>query len=514
MTATTITRHGSIRSSLVRCVEHMSDFALNRVTYIVTVVLAATTFWLAPRLPMVDLPQHVAQITLWQDLIMGRSPWADLFQINLFTPYLTTYTTALGLSFLMPATIAFKVVLTIAFLAFVLSCIQLRQDYNADRRFDWLFIISFFGVAYEWGLVTFLVATPICLQFIRLAGRQAVTTDWRYDLGVVALGLVLLVSHGLLFLLGGLIGGCLLLVAAPSFLIFARRALPYAVLGAACLAFVWAGRDALAAPLNGPIEWHGIVAKLRSFTINLQSSYSQTLVPLTLCMLAAVWLMRPKFNRAASVPFAVVFTVYILLPHIGYATAFLYQRFAMLLLPLLVLAFCDKSRPVPTLENRVSLAVLMLCCWGTIAITAKRVYTFGIESADFEVILGAAEPGRRAVSYIDNDKSFAADNPLAYLHYASWYQVEKHGLVEFNFAYFHPQVVRYKPSTMPNPAYGFFPREPFDWSLSETRTADYYFIRRNGDTLPRGFATAPACEVKLLRQAGAWSLFERGRCKT
>ena len=102
-------------------VDILARLAASRRTYMVAVLAACSIFWLAPRLPMIDLPQHVAQIALWHDLLMGQSPWVDLFRINLLTPYLTAYSLALALSFIVSANSAFKILLTAAFVAYVAS---------------------------------------------------------------------------------------------------------------------------------------------------------------------------------------------------------------------------------------------------------------------------------------------------------------------------------------------------------------------------------------------------------
>jgi hypothetical protein len=516
MTATTnVPDRLAPANTAAACIDALAKLAISRAAYAATVVVAAAIFWLAPRLPMTDLPQHAAQVTLWRDMLTGQSAWNDLFRINLLTPYLTTYMLALALSFAVSATTAFKLLLTAAFLGFVASCIQLRRDFEGDERFDWLFIISFFGFAYEWGFVTFLISAPICLQFIRLSHRQVNTTSLTSDIGIVVLGLTLLVSHGLSFIFAGLVAGFMLLQAAGLSRILLRRAVPYALLALACVAFAWVGRDTVAGHPITVTDWHSPTTKLRALAINLQGSYSQTLLPLTLGILAAIWLMRPKLSRVAAIPFAVIMTVYFLAPSYSFSTALIYQRFAIFLLPLFAVACSRKAASAVTLETRVSLIALMLACWIIIATNAKRVYAFGVESADFEIVLNAAEPRRRALSIVKDRTSSAADNPMVYSHHASWYQADKQGLVEFNFAYFHPMVVRYRPGSMLNNGFGFNSDylTLFDWSLPQTRTADYYFIRQEGTALPPEFATNPACELKLLRTAGLWSLFERGTCK-
>ena len=36
-----------------------------------------------------------------------------------------------------------------------------------------------------------------------------------------------------------------------------------------------------------------------------------------------------------------------------------------------------------------------------------------------------------------------------YLHFGSWYQAQKHGWTDFNFAAYRPQIVRFKPDKLP-----------------------------------------------------------------
>src|SRR5580698_1531124 len=73
-----------------------------QVAYLAALLLGATMVWLAPRPPMEDFPQHVAQVTLLRDLLRGTSPWSDLLRINWFTPYLLGYGATLLLSSAMP----------------------------------------------------------------------------------------------------------------------------------------------------------------------------------------------------------------------------------------------------------------------------------------------------------------------------------------------------------------------------------------------------------------------------
>ena len=92
---------------------------LGRVVFLLTVALTGATFWISPRLPMVDMPQHAGQVALWRDLVAGQSKWQSLVYINYFTPYLLGYSLAFLLSFIMPVLMALKLTLTLAFYAFI-----------------------------------------------------------------------------------------------------------------------------------------------------------------------------------------------------------------------------------------------------------------------------------------------------------------------------------------------------------------------------------------------------------
>jgi len=83
-----------------------------RLAFLATVIIAGATFWLVPRLPMTDLPQHAGQVAAWHDLLLGTSKWESLLYINYFTPYLIGYSLALLLSFVLPVSAALKVVLS------------------------------------------------------------------------------------------------------------------------------------------------------------------------------------------------------------------------------------------------------------------------------------------------------------------------------------------------------------------------------------------------------------------
>jgi hypothetical protein len=445
------------------------------------------------------------------DLLTGQSPWTSEFRINLLTPYLIGYGLALPLSFVFSATTAVKIVLTGAFLAFVASLRQLAREIGTDERLDWLFIPGFFGFAYDWGFYTFLVACPLGVQFIRFAQRHAVSRDIRSGLKVVGLGAALLFSHGLVFLFAGLVGATSMLTGAKNRAELGRGVIPYVVLAFACLSLVVANR--LADPgtdLSG-FEWDANpLRRMISIMGGIQSTYNRAFVPVTVALFAAPLLLGLRFDRSACKPLVILAIFLIVIPQTMLSTDLVYERFAIFVLPMFALSL-KQSEQQPTRERRhelAGLAMMVAATWIGLALHVVDIRAFAVEAGHFERVLDAAKPGRRAAR-VTSDRY--GTRPIASLHFPSWYEVEKSGLVEFNFAEFAPEVVRYR-ERKPTTGFPFDPKELFSWNDPHARDYDYYFVREDGGRLPPEFLDGAPCGLRLVVTSGPWSLFERGAC--
>ncbi|MFL6662728.1 MAG: hypothetical protein ACJ8G7_11135, partial [Rhizobacter sp.] len=183
---------------------------LERLLFVLTTIGASLIFWLARHPPMADLAQHGGQVMLMRDLIFGEAHWGDVVRLNWFTPYLIGYMLALPLSLVLPIAAALKVLLSLAYLAFVYMCVRLRRHLGGDPRLDWLCLLPFFGLPYKWGFLTFLVAAPIALGVVLLTSRYAQRPSMARGAGVFGAGLLLLASHGLAFIFGWSVGGAML----------------------------------------------------------------------------------------------------------------------------------------------------------------------------------------------------------------------------------------------------------------------------------------------------------------
>ena len=490
-----------------------------RVLFWVSVAGAAGMMWLAPRLPMLDLPQHAAQIALWRDLLMGTSRWSHLVYINLLTPYLIGYGLALPFAVLFSAETAVRIVLTMAFLGFVAGCIGLRREIGSDKRLDWLFLPGFFGFDWKLGFLTFLAAAPVLFGLLILALRYARAPTVAKGCGLVVAGIALLFSHGLVFLFGMLIVGLLLLGPLKErWESRLARLAPVIVLTAILVLFAIVTSDRGTAAHYD--HWRmGVPIWLRPVAALIFISGSTWNLDPLLAGLAAVAMLTPFFigpraNRGAPriLMFALVF-VFFALPSEAFQTGFLFHRFALFILPFFAFQFRTPEFAAPhNGANAPARFTMIAACLATLAIQGSRIWVFGQESRSFNRIEQAARPGKRALGIVFDGNSPGASNKVVYDHFPLWYQADHHGFVDFNFAAFHPQIVRFRPNEIPTVGQQFVARfKAFDWQKDHAWIYRYFFIRGSASRVDWLKARSP-CKLSLVAADAPWFLVRRDSC--
>jgi hypothetical protein len=466
---------------------------------------------------MIDLPQHAGQLALLKQMVTGDAPWAPLLQLDPFTPYYIGFGLALPLTFVMPVTAAMKTVLSLAYLAFVGLCVVLRRHFKAEARLDWLFLAPFFGFAFHWGLFTFLVASSLGLCLVWLADRHAQAPSLARGAAVSMLATVLLFSHGLVFLFAMGVSGALMLARGPG-LAPRLRSMSALVLPTAALLLYYLARSrsepAFGMPVTVPaVQWRqGIRHEVFAYALGLQWEPLYALAGAA--MLAAPWLMglRPRLfdSSRAAVPMAVVAAVLLLAPSFVFETSFVYQRFPLFLYPAYAWMFALPQgstgsgawRPLASWALPVVVLVLL-------AQVGWRIHRFGQEAADFDRVAERLEPRQRALSLVFDAASPAARSRSVYRHYTVWYQAEREGLVDFNFATTQPQILRYRVATRPPLGLGF-PVAPASFDWQRHRGDDYrYFLVRTGGAGPVNMFPGAQCMPRLLATEGRWRAYER-----
>jgi hypothetical protein len=258
--------------------------------------------------------------------------------------------------------------------------------------------------------------------------------------------------------------------------------------------------------------------KIPLFTVGAREDV--VLLPLVGVLLAMPWLygLRPSRERAiACVPFAVVATIMLLVPSFAMNTAFLYERFELFFLPTYAWMFAATGRraspqPSPRMLRRTTFAMIAIC-WALLTLNAVRAWSFGREASGLDALIGRLEPFQRALILVYQADSPAANNPFIYIQYPAWYQAEREGMVDFNFAWFPPQIVRFRPGHLPpwRPGYEWRP-DRFDWNTHHG--ADYrYFFVRSASPLPPTLFKGAECPPAPIWSGDRWTVFERRPCR-
>lgn len=496
---------------------------LGAAAFVAVVLAAAATFWLAPRLPMIDLPQHAGQVALWRDLIRGVTPFTADVWINLFTPYLIGYGLALPFAFVMEPPEALRLVLAASFLAYIAAARGLRRELGGDPRLDWLFLFGYFGFAWAWGFYTFLVAAPVALATLRLALRHAEKPDARHAAALVAIALVLLFCHGLQFLYAGALGAALAadqarieaqgagwraLIAA-----LARRATPYVLIGAAFVAFLVLRRMLLGQDPPGVFAF-GVPVWLRPFALaSYVGGNEASLAFLVLTLLAAFAPLIAGYRVTkgpALTMLGVTLAVFFLVPSSVVGTGYVHERFALFVMPLWAMTL--RRDPAAPGRSRV-LGALALLGSANIALHGWRLAAFADEERDFAPVLAATQPGERILSLIYAAQGAATANPHVYTHWGSWLQGLRGAFVDFNFAYFPPQVVRFRPGRVPpaSAAEGSH-LDAFDWRAFDGARYDAFLTRGEPATVDSQFVARAACKLEPVARSGLWTLWRKAAC--
>ena len=492
---------------------------LERLVFWSSVLAAGALMWLAPLLPGADLPEHAGQVALWRDLIRGTSLWSNLVYINLLTPYLIGYGLALPLSFLMSPEAAISVVLTGAFYAFVVGCVALRKELRGDERLDWLFIIGFFGYNWDWGFYTYLVASPVLILFLLLVVRYRRSPNFERGALVTAVGIALLFSHGLLYLFG-LFAACLLLCGELREPIRARakRLTPLAVLSTLLVVFAFVTHERgtavqITKTIFGTPIWLRPLTALTSIS-GAGFDLNPILTMLTVVALSTPFFIGCRLNRGAPLAlFAALCATFLLLPDYAFGAAFLYARFALFLPAFFAFLFVPKesSAAAQSGERAARLAMIIICI-AVLCVHGRRLWDFRSESQSFVQVERAAAPGHRALGLVLDYRSRAAHSDIAYLHFPSWYQADRGGFVDFNFASYDPQVVRFKPVYQAKIGQDIsLTAVNFNWAKDKGWAYDYFFIRGASDALAWLRARSP-CELSFVAASGSWSLLHKDSC--
>jgi hypothetical protein len=481
----------------------------NQVLFFTAVVLSVIPLWIPEFLPLVDVPQHSAQVASARELLSGNGFIHGSLEINWFTPYLGGYFFLYIVSTILPIVPATKLVVSVAVAAVPVVTGLILRSIGADERLKWLAIPASFSFAMYWGFMVYLVAVPLALALLLLTVHFAQKPDIPRGAGIALFSIVLFFFHVVALGFGAFVS--LAYLFAKNFrrpLLFLKYATPYTA--PIPLILLWLSRQyENEASVQGTTIVFGPI-RLRLTVLFEQIAGTDGVGYLVALVVAAVVLIAPvafgyRISRRIErwFPLLAGLLVYMAFPYYVLGTAYLYQRMAVFLIPLWLIVWDRPER-----NSQVGFALCVLLALGTWSVfNLNRFMDFAEESDSFSRVLHAAEPGRRMAGMIFCNMSESFRYPV-YLHFHAWYQAKFRGIADNSFAMTHPSMVRYRDlaSARVGDRLAWMPWA-FDWSRDGGSSYDYFIVCADDDVSGLLFKDR-SNSVGLVAHEPPWWLYE------
>jgi hypothetical protein len=480
--------------------------ASNQRLFFAVLVISVAPIWIGTYPPMIDMPQHAAQVAALHEMWAGNETYTRLFEINWFTPYLLGYMLLVALSKVLSITVATQLVVSVSVIALPILTGRLLRAAGADERWKWLAIPCIFSFSCYWGFLSYLVAAPLALPFLIQTIRFVDQPTVKRGLTIAAFSIALFFAHVVVLGFASLVA--LGYVFGRSFRdvkTLVLRALPYTA--PIPLIVIWLASAYRAVPTAStePTIYGSFVERVAQLLLQPAGHDGFTLI--TLLVTATIVLLPPlagsTFSRRPErwLPFALGLLVFVAAPRYVITTAYFFQRLGIFLVPLWLLAWDPPTRPGRRLDWVPAVIVLL---WSFTNI--GRFAGFARESETFRDVLAAMQPGRTVAAMVEDKSSQFFAWPV-YLHFPAWYAATGRGIVDFNFADFYSSMVRYRKDAGPRitDALSWYPTA-FEWDVYGGERYDYFVVKSRVDISNQIFKEKRG-SVELVTHSGWWWLY-------
>ena len=404
----------------------------------------------AKDLPMVDLPQHAAQLTIW---LHANNPifHADKFVINYRTPYWLSYLIVGALERSFGLTIALKLTIWLSIVGQVTALRWLCKRLGHDPWLGLLGLPLALGYNFLFGFLSYIVAAPLLLVAVALGTAYRQKPTLRGGALLTLSLLLVLLAHGITYAQALMCLGLLLLTGRGSLLV---RQLPLAV--SVFIGWLWLFLGAEHPTLGADI-WDATFERFRLLPGLLLGSgmgdSPATMVGLLLLILPVVATRRPVRDISLALPLLATLAGYGAFPAMFRGYGPLWPRFAWLVVPTLLLAF----QPLDA-ESHVRRS---LTRWGVFGVATGWLVLFGFrlrqfntETAPLHAVVATMSPNLRIRPIVFEPQCAAFPYLPALNHLPAYYSVSKGGFQGYSFAMYPSSPVRYRADILPMMAGG------------------------------------------------------------
>ena len=490
--------------------------ALRALLYVLVAVLATAPAWIVKHPPLQDLPFHVATLRLIHDFHNPAFGFDGVYALNLLrTEYLLYYVLGDVLALFLGVKVASVGMICLYLGGMPLAMAALLRALGRDERLCLLVVPLSVNVMFCFGLLPYVFGFPLMLLSLAAAVRHFEKPTWRRGLLLGALTVLTFFAHVLPFALFGV--GCIALFPWTRL----RRWIPSAApLTPGLLLVGWwvYGSKAGGGAATNMKDMHpfapidGAIAQFMQWSVNVFRDPSDETWFIALLVVALAALGLSAGDRDGAPPIA---RGWFLLPVaciVGYLSfggmlgdVWMFgQRFAV---PALFTCVPLLRMPRGGRGMLVTAAALAVAVGSTVNVCQHFIQFEREEVGELEDAIDVIPPRKRVAGLMyDNRSMVMADLYAPFLHFVSYYQVEKGGVVQFAYTGFPHWPVQYQDGQYPPP--GTVPRLRWEWTPEQVPVTELYPYYDYVLTRGNGFYPPPGT-FHVVWRGGRWAVWQR-----
>lgn len=414
---------------------------LSNTVFYSLLLLVALPVWIGESPAMIDFPQHIAQLTALKEIFSGNEFYSELYEINWFTPYIVSNFILLIFSSFLSPLVALKLGVTFYLIAIpvVTGLIAKKLGKPVDLR---LITIPFlYCFPFNWGFVPFLITVGFGIvwvyYFISFNSNPNSLTN-------IIISIFIIYSHAIAW------GVVMLYITLFSL----RKGISFEMIkGIVKLSFpvvfvaIWMYTIKLGSPSVSEEElfsYFPFFYRFCSFLVGNLMGNDTVLGFLKLVLIYFIFRTRTiveiSFNIYLSLALATVMMFFVF-PNRLLSTGFFSDRL-LILFPVLMALSIDKIHS----KSKVYILVFIATTLSVTPRISRVITSDGELMAIYE--LSEEIEDRQKLIFITNKNEYMSDryrllSEPQFLWLPQLLATKKDLEIDFNFAYFHPEMVRF-----------------------------------------------------------------------
>jgi hypothetical protein len=485
--------------------------------YVAIAIFVSAPAWIVRHPPLQDMPFHLATMRILRSFHDPAYGFDQEFALTLGrTQYVVYYLFGAILSTVV-GLVAANVLLVSTYLGgTILALRELLRALGKDSRLCLFVAPGLVNILFMYGLLQFLFGIPVMLWALATAVRHFEQPTRRTSILLSGLAIVLFYSH--IFTFGIFAIGFAAMFpweSPPRWLRAALPTLPAFAIVVWWLVFTEAGRLVFGAAAHNSADPHRApdvaLTDLPNWFMNVFQDHSDEYVLIGLAILVVATLglaqgdrdgTKPVARRYAVLPIVCIVLYFVLPDGHGYIWL-ISQRFPLLFaitaIPLL-------NMPSGLRGWAITTAALALVGVSTTNTCKHFIQYERDEVGDIDEAIDQMAPRSKVCALIyDKGSKSLVNQP--FLHFGSYYQVEKGGVVEFTYAGYAHWPVDFLPGHYPPP--GHSARLRWEWTPEQTPISEIYPYYDYVLTRGNGFHP-PAGTYHVQWHEGRWTVWAKG----